>query len=244
MILTSLFAIQWLANTGLARYSRIVERAIVRECMNSFGIRIRRTTFSTLFLTLLTVAPSRAEVPCTPLNTDIPVRSTLASAGFFANLANAKNSINYQMDQLLKQAWQEASTVESAKPGCAQSCGEPVVALIFNSAPNATLQGYEDSSTCTTLYEATRTQPIVYADRTFDSEADAKDWYEDLTQGDGDDGEDLYKRCPGNCSPSYSSVSVKKADRLVVTTSIICGHARDKDDDQYRLSAALRWICP
>jgi hypothetical protein len=212
--------------------------------MKPHRIRIWRYTFSSFALIFLMIAPSVAQVPCTPLNTDIPVRATLASAGFFANLRNAKNSINYQMDELLKQAWQEASTVSTEKQGCAQSCQKPVIALIFNSAPNVTLQGYEDSPTCTTLYEATRAQPIVYADRTFDSEDDAKDWYEDLTQGDGDDGEDLYKRCPGSCSPSYSSVSVKKADRLVVTTSIICGHARDKDDDQYRLSASLRWICP
>jgi hypothetical protein len=105
------------------------------------------------------------------------------------------------------------------------------------------LPEYEDSPSCQRLLEATQQQPIVYGNRQFDTQDDAEEWYNDLTQGDGADGEDLYSRCPGQCSPSYSSVIYRKSGQFVITTSIICGHARDKDDNQYRLTSSLRWIC-
>jgi hypothetical protein len=106
-----------------------------------------------------------------------------------------------------------------------------------------TLPEYEDSPSCQRLLEATRQQPIVYDNRQFDTRDDAEEWYNDLTQGDGADGEDLYNRCPGQCSPSYSSVIYRKNGKFVITTSIVCGHARDKDDNQYRLTSSLRWMC-
>lgn len=185
-----------------------------------------------------------AQSPCTPPQQDISIRTTLASAGFFDNLRNSDDSIRYQMDQLLSQSEVRARELGQQKSPCrSASCGSPVVAVVFTSAPNLTLPEYEDSPSCQKLLEATRHQPIVYKDREFDTQDEAKEWYNDLTQGDGTDGEDLYNRCPGQCSPSYSSVIYRARGKFLVTTSIICGHARDKDDNQYRLSSALRWMC-
>jgi hypothetical protein len=106
-----------------------------------------------------------------------------------------------------------------------------------------TLPEYEDSPSCQKLLEATKQQPISYSNREFNTQDDAEEWYNDLTQGDGTDGEDLYNRCPGQCSPSYTSIIHRRNGKFLITTSIICGHARDKDDNQYRLTSSLRWMC-
>lgn len=186
---------------------------------------------------------AHGQSPCVQPANDIPVGHTLASAGFFDNLRNSDDSIRFQMDELLSKSEAQASQQAQPPRPCTQSCAHPVVAVVFASVPNMTLSAYGDSPTCQKLLEETTKDPIVYAKRTFQTQQDAKEWYNDLTQGDGADGEDLYTRCPGSCSPAYSSVIYRIGDKLVVTTSIICGHARDKDDNQYRLTSSLRWMC-
>lgn len=183
-------------------------------------------------------------VGCSPLNTDIPVRSTLASAGFFANLRHASNSISFLMDQLISESEVKAKQLTSSESGCSRPCQNALTAVVFTSTPNMTLLDHDDAAMCAKLYQATQQNPIEYRNRTFDSQSDAEEWYNDLTQGDGSDGEDLYTRCPGACSPAYSSVTYQLNGKFTVSTSIVCGHARDKDDNQYRLSASVRWICP
>jgi hypothetical protein len=190
------------------------------------------------------VSATPPAIPCALPASELPVRTTLASAGFFANLRNAEHSINSRMDALLAQARAQAAQVASQPSPCKQSCQTPVVAVVFTSAPQIALDNYDEREACEHLLRSTTTHPIMYANRAFTSEQDAKQWYKDLTQGDGPDGEDLYQRCPGLCSPSYSSTAYHLGNQFIVTTSIICGHARDKDDDQYRLSASLRWLCP
>jgi hypothetical protein len=209
--------------------------------------------FGTLSLILTSVAalllPPRNVVgasppPCSVTGGERLVGSSLASAGFFANLRNAKHSINYVTDKLLMDARIVAQAVSHEGRGCKDSCNNPVAAIVFTSTPYRVLDSYYESVDCQRFYDQTLHHPIVYEKRSFDSEDDAKEWYSDLTRGRGEDGEDLYTRCPGSCSPAYSSVAYKHGDRFMVTATIICGHARDKDDDQYSLRASVRWICP
>lgn len=199
-----------------------------------------------IFLSLVGLAPvsSAAPVPCIPVNTDIPVRSTLASAGFFANLRRADNSISFLMDQLISESEVRAREITSSQGSCSRSCADALTAVVFTSTPNRTLPDHEDAAMCARLFQSTQQTPIEYRNRTFDSQEDAEEWYNDLTQGDGSDGEDLYARCPGACSPAYSSVTYQINGKFTVSTSVVCGHARDKDDNQYRLTASVRWICP
>jgi len=184
-----------------------------------------------------------ADPLCAPTNTDIPVRQATASAGFFANLRNSSDSINYLTDELLNQAEARAGELLKRDAACSRSCAETTIAVVFRSVPRLTLSGYGESDRCDQLLHQTTQQPIVFNKKLFDSKDDAQDWYEDLTQGDGEDGSVLYTRCPGRCSPSYTSVIYKQSSKYVVTTSVVCGHARDKDDDLYNLSVALRWVC-
>jgi hypothetical protein len=199
-----------------------------------------------LFLSInYRATPSAADSrDCSPLNTDIPVGSALASAGFFANLRHASNSISFLMDQLITESGDKAKQLTASEGGCARSCDNAIAAVVFTSTPHMTLPDYDDAAMCAKLYQTTRQTPIEYRNRAFDTQEEAEEWYNDLTQGDGSDGEDLYKRCPGACSPSYSSVAYEVSGKFTVSTSIICGHARDKDDNQYRLTASVRWVCP
>lgn len=193
---------------------------------------------------LVKLSKAIAQSPCAPSQQDVSIRSTLASAGFFDNLRNSDDSIRYQTDQLLSQSENKAEQLIQQKSPCgSSSCAAPIVAVVFSSTPNITLAEYKDSPSCQKLLESTRQNPIVYGNRQFDTQDDAEEWYNDLTQGDGTDGEDLYNRCPGQCSPSYSSVIYRRGGKFIITTSIICGHARDKDDNQYRLTSSLRWMC-
>ena len=198
-----------------------------------------------LYGATLTGSPiASADPSCTPLNTTIAVNSALASAGFFANLRGAADSIKSRMDSLLAEARNAAGVLATKEQHCSRDCKQPYVAVIFKSKPHLVLRDYDEAATCSKLLESTTAAPITYSNRRFSSDDAAKEWYHELTQGDGEDGEDLYRRCPGSCSPSYSSVVYRHGAEVVVSTSIVCGPARDRDDDQYQLSAAIQWVCP
>lgn len=198
-----------------------------------------------LTCSLLLISSNAIAVPhCAPAGEVIPYQSSLASAGFFANLRNSETSVNYQMDQMLANASTNRIQVATERPLCGTSCGGARLAIIFSSTPNLRLSDYDESDRCEQLRKQTRAAPIVYAGRIFNSADEAREWYHDLTQGDGPDGEDLYQRCPGSCSPEYSSTIIRDKEKMIISTTIVCGHARDKDDGQYQLESAFRWVCP
>lgn len=197
-----------------------------------------------VYLILAARATALATPACTPINQDLPVRATLASAGFFANLRNADHSVRSRMDQLLRESEDAAGRLMEVEARCSHPCPQAVAAVVFQSAPNMTLSEYDERDRCEELFLRTSGQPIEFLNRSFDSREEVEDWYKDLTTGDGDDGESLYEQCPGRCSPRYSSLIFKRGEKFVISASVVCGHARDKDDGQYALRAAVRWICP
>lgn len=180
---------------------------------------------------------------CSPAGETIPFQSSLASAGYFANFRNSESSVNFQTDALLSAASQKRSEIEGEHPLCVDSCSNARLAIVFSSTPNMRRSGYDDAADCDRLDAETAKNPITYSGRTFENADDARSWYHELTQGDGTDGEDLYTRCPGSCSPAYTSSIIREDERLVISTSIHCGHARDRDDNQYRLATGFRWEC-
>lgn len=183
---------------------------------------------------------------CPTINRIIPVRSTRASAGFFSNLRHAERSIRNQTDKLLNEGRIRAHHLLHIPKmdSCSIPCSQALVSMRFVSRPHKTLTEYAESKICNTLLRTTTDSPIEYRERIFQSEDDARSWYKALTLGDGADGKDLYRRCPGSCSPSYETQIYRKENKLHLTTTVICGHARDKSDDTYDLSLSLQWICP
>ena len=143
-----------------------------------------------LVSTCLSIARSESLPVCSPEKRDILVRTTLASAGFFANLRGAAHSINSRMDMLLTEARGTARELMAREQGCRHSCGNPILAVVFNSIPNKELKGYDEFPICEKFLNETSRNPIRYENRRFASDNEAKEWYHDLTQGDGTDGEE------------------------------------------------------
>jgi hypothetical protein len=115
--------------------------------------------------------------------------------------------------------------------------------MILRSTPHQTLLDYDEFQRCEELRQKTSQTPITFSQRRFATAQDAQEWFEDLTQGDGPDGEELYKLCPGRCSPEYTSTEYLDHNSVVTSVSAVCGHARDKADDHYTISASIVWIC-
>ncbi len=183
-----------------------------------------------------------ASPQCLNLHQELQFDSRVATAGFWANYRNHEGSINHEMDDMLNAADHQVEVIMK-QTRCKDSCKDGALTLVFRSAPLKILQEYEDFQYCAQLEHRTITNPIVYANRRFKSRDAAKEWYSSLTQGKGPDGKDLYRQCDRNCSPSYTTLVTKHDDHFVLTSKIICGHARNKDDNQYRLSSSFIWSC-
>jgi len=189
--------------------------------------------------------PAFAADGCGSAHVDVPGRSALASASTWSNVRSASDSLKVQSRTLLEQATARRKLMAPPASGCPAGCkpiGPPLV--VFRSIPNKFRTEYSDVATCTRLEAQTRVAPFRYGRKTFASLDELNSWFSDFSQGDGPDGEDLYRRCSGACSPQYTNViDVTTSSALSLVADVVCGPARDKSDDQYRLSIAYRFAC-
>jgi hypothetical protein len=65
----------------------------------------------------------------------------------------------------------------------------------------------------------------------------------EFSQGRGNDGRLLYQQCGGDCDPSFTFSVKPEAQSLAVDTAVVCGYARDREFNNYRLSTALLAGC-
>ena len=90
----------------------------------------------------------------------------------------------------------------------------------------------------------TTKNPIEYRKTNFASIEAINTWFSDFSQGKGKDGENLYQRCDGLCSPQYTTIiEEKERGSYDVHAQVVCGPARDKNDNNYNLELFLRWTC-
>lgn len=187
---------------------------------------------------------SVAGVDCSSLEVEKPISSVEASASFFSNTFNRESSIRYQSNLMFTAARERA--LKEAPPGdpCGDHCDlRSPPAMIFKSTPTNFLADYGEDAQCELLFQKTSRDPLKYSKKLPVSLDALEDWINDFSQGSGAEGRDLYQRCPGKCSPQYTYVIAKEGEQLNVTARVICGHARDKDEDLYRLSYSFRWGC-
>lgn len=180
---------------------------------------------------------------CASIKKDVSVESTLATAAFLANEENKPGSIRYESDSLMDRAEGGASTAQ--KPGglCPAGCQlntEPVV--VFKAVPRKFLTSYSDYNKCEKLLEQTEKSPFSYNEQ-FNSITDVESWFSNFSRGKGPDGQDLYNRCSGQCSPQYEFFITNDGGKLGLNADVVCGHARDKSDDKYIISYSYRWKC-
>lgn len=199
--------------------------------------------FFTAFMMLNTVCVS-AEVQCRDIYSDVPFKTEIAKASIWSNVMKTDDSVSTKSKELLQEAAEKIGLLRPPESLCPTNCAlidKPHI--LFSSTPKKVLESYDDKDVCEKMLKDTSSQPISFQNRRFSTVEDINGYYSNLCQGSGDDGEVLYQKCSSSCSPRYLSFIDKGSSGFLMTTKIVCGHARDKDDDQYELSAIYRWSC-
>jgi len=173
----------------------------------------------------------------------VPLKSLQASAGTWANLRNNPGSLRYESSAIVGQALKNLPTLTPPTDLCTGGCGAPVAQIFFVSIPNKFLKDYDEREKCAKLEAATKKAPYLYSGLKFDSLDAFNSWYSDFSQGKGEEGTDLYSKCDGVCSPQYTTVLRQDGGKLLADASVVCGPARDKDDDLYVLKVDYLWKC-
>ena len=171
-----------------------------------------------------------------------PLATEYGSAGIMKNLAESADSIKAIASRLLERAL----TVESRKParGCDTDCPASEAAeVVYRVAPMAFLPRTEQNQACLTFEKQTTLTPMRFEPPAFENFESLNAWISDLSQGRGDDGERLYEQCSSNCSPRYTFFIAAHEDGYAVRAEVLCGLARDRSNDQYLISTALKRSC-
>ena len=168
--------------------------------------------------------------------------SELGSVGFMKNIADHPESIKAVAKRLLTKA--VASEAFTTRPPCDGSCGGTQQSqVVYKVEPTVFLAESEQQKMCLDLEEQTRTKPMSFDARSFESMNKLNDWLMEFSQGRGDDGKLLYEQCGGNCSPRYTFRISQNGETLTVSADVLCGLARDKLSDLYAVSTAIQWRC-
>lgn len=165
---------------------------------------------------------------------------TVATASASANLLKRDGSLRREAERMLSEAARRLDDVAT----CAPSCKAVTPTTIrFSAVPKVFLSDYPDRTRCEQHLSRTKLSPLLYSDRRFSSIEQVSSWFGDLSQGKGTDGADLYRRCDGSCSPQFTLAIERAESGYQVNASIVCGHARDKSDNNYDLSYRFLWQC-
>jgi len=178
---------------------------------------------------------------CKHLTDVAPIESVTASAGVFANLRKSKGSAKFETARLVTGALNELKK-RAVDPVFTNSTEQ---LIILKSSPNKLLSDGPDREFCALAEKLTLAAPIRYPDRRFSSANDLYSWISDIQQGSGKDGKDLYKRCLKSCSPKVTYIVSQdgKAGALRATAEVVCGAARDKGENMYKISYGIKGQC-
>lgn len=194
-----------------------------------------------------TVLANDTSLDCSLIVKDVPIKSIQASASVWSNFRRSTGSISYESNEIFEMAKDAAEKLTLPPSFCPSGCKvNDKAELFFRSAPHKVKEEDEDKGYCQKLQQLTEKNPIRYQTLDLHTVDDLNDWIGDLSQGKGDDGEDLYKKCDRSCSPRFEYTVARRGDspdNYLVRASIVCGEARDKDDNMYNLEAFFRWEC-
>jgi len=180
---------------------------------------------------------------CSGIEKVVKQESTLATAAFLANERNKAGSIRYESGAMLEKAESNIGTAQKPADLCPSGCEiSEKPEIIFKAVPNKFLSDYSDYDKCQKLLEETQKTPFEYNEQ-FSSIDQIESWFSDFSRGKGEDGKGMYDKCSGKCSPQYELIISKQNGKLALDADVICGHERDKKDNQYELSYSYRWSC-
>jgi hypothetical protein len=185
-----------------------------------------------------------SEESCNPDHVDLPKEQTSATAKSLANVVKSRGSLRAELAGILRNAQQQVAEAKPPGSACSSACGVAGPTRIqLSIVPQKLLTSYADFHKCEERLRQTSSQPLRFGPRHARSADELAAWLSDLAQGRGRDGAVLYQECDGRCSPRYSAEIVQDGDGLVATLAVVCGHARDKDDNTYSVSSGYRWAC-
>ncbi|MDX1432186.1 MAG: hypothetical protein R3286_07020 [Gammaproteobacteria bacterium] len=113
----------------------------------------------------------------------------------------------------------------------------------FTAIPAIAKSSGDSAESCAREEQATRSKPLEFQDKQFDSVDDMTSWIMDFTRGKGDEGRLLYEQCPGKCSPQYTWWIEPQQNGMAVKPTAVCGLPRDRDSDRYELTTAIAPPC-
>ena len=140
----------------------------------------------------------------------------------------------------------KALTTEVSAPtgDCGDNCsGRNRTEVIYRVMPTAFLAADEQREICRRFETETSKRPLEFDQRSFRNVRELNDWIMEFSQGRGEDGKLLYQRCSSNCSPRYTFDIAEQDARFAVKAHVLCGLARDKSSDLYRITTAVRRGC-
>lgn len=187
--------------------------------------------------------PVAADAPaCVRPGSEKAIATEQGSAGFMKNLAEHPESIRAIAKTLLSSALD--GTVVKMAPACPGACDNtPINEVVYRVAPIQFLPQDEQNAECLAFERDTRDNPLRFGPREFASVEAINEWIMAFSQGRGDDGSDLYERCSSNCSPRYTFLIAALDEGYSLRAEVQCGLARDRGNDQYLISTALRRVC-
>lgn len=188
-------------------------------------------------------APSAVPAPtCKPGIADVPIASEVGSAGIMYNIAEHPESIRAVAGRLLNEALDRQKKAKTAATACGD-CRDDAPRVVYQVKPIHLLPAAEQQAICRKLDTQTRVRPFEFAPRHFESINALNSWVMAFSQGRGEEGKELYRRCEANCSPNYQFTIEPDETGLQVETRVHCGLARDRDSNDYAVSTALRLEC-
>jgi len=195
------------------------------------------------FLVQIDTAFGQNADKCSSAVKTVKMESTQATASFFANEGNKPGSIRYESGAILEKADNGLASAEKPADLCPQGCTLPdKPVIVFRAIPQKFLTNYPDYDKCQKLLEETEKTPFEY-NKDFGSMSEVESWFSDFSRGKGADGQNMYDRCSGQCSPQYEFFIADANGKLALDADVVCGHARDKDNNMYDISYSYRWQC-
>ncbi len=173
---------------------------------------------------------------------EMPLATETGSVGIIKNLAEDPTSIRAVAARLLTSALDGDRNHKDKACGGACAAGQ-LTEVVYRVAPVVYLASDLQRAECRSFETATSNQPLTFDQHDFRSVEELNEWITAFSQGRGDDGRRLYELCSSNCSPRYTFLIAENNSRYAVKAEVLCGLARDKSSDNYKVSTAIRHSC-
>ncbi len=179
---------------------------------------------------------------CALTANETPIATETGSVGIIKNLAEDPSSIRAVAGRLLSNAL--SADGKTSGSDCDEACVQRAKAqIVYRVAPTTYLADDQQREVCRKFETQTSSHPLTFNQREFSSVAELNEWITAFSQGHGEDGRLLYELCSSNCSPRYTFLIAEQNAGYAVKAEVLCGLARDRSNDVYRLSTAVRRSC-